>query len=321
MIGVSLTNNLSSIDLKIHFYFEDDNIHAMNADIFNNCQRQFINTLKKADKYFDEPLLIEVTAREEGGLIDIIKIIAENPLALVIIPVFISVFFTPQFPQKLPITEETKNKLENVIAIKDAIISGTITEEEFEYIASNDKELKRLRSNFFQAAKKEETLKAIEIDTSTIVEDHFLFDKITVPYDQFDFFILPNEEEEDKKNTETDNEARIVIIAPVLVKGINANWKGYYGGMPINFKITDKKFLKQIYSHDIKFGNGTYIICKLLTTTIQKVETGKELVAREVIEVNYFGDDGNFIKPIKHRKNDFNYNGQKFLFPDESKIE
>jgi ribosome-associated toxin RatA of RatAB toxin-antitoxin module len=58
---------LPSIDLQIHFYFKNENIHAMNADIFNNYQRQFINALKKADKYFDKPLLIEVTAREEGG--------------------------------------------------------------------------------------------------------------------------------------------------------------------------------------------------------------------------------------------------------------
>jgi ribosome-associated toxin RatA of RatAB toxin-antitoxin module len=67
VIEVALIKNLSSIDLQIHFYFKDENTHAMNADVFNNCQRQFINALKRADAYFDEPLLIEVTAREEGG--------------------------------------------------------------------------------------------------------------------------------------------------------------------------------------------------------------------------------------------------------------
>jgi siroheme synthase (precorrin-2 oxidase/ferrochelatase) len=54
LIEISLTNDLSSLDLKIHFYFADDSVHAMDAEIFNNCQRQFINAVRK----------------EEGGLID-----------------------------------------------------------------------------------------------------------------------------------------------------------------------------------------------------------------------------------------------------------
>jgi hypothetical protein len=168
MIEVSFTNNLASLDLKIHFYFDDDSVHAMNAEIFNNCQRQFINAIRKIDRFIDESLLIEVTAREEGGLIDNIKIIFKHPITLAIITAFTLSFFEAQFRPKLSITEETKNKLENILTIKEAIVSGTITEDEFEYIAGNDSELKKLKSNFFKTAKKEETLTRIEVDTTTI---------------------------------------------------------------------------------------------------------------------------------------------------------
>lgn len=302
MVEITLIKNLSSIDLQIHFYFKDANIHAMNAAIFNNCQRQFINALKKADKYFDEPLLIEVTAREEGGLIDNIKIIAKNPLALGVIIAFITAFFTARFRQQLPVTEETKNKIENVVAIKEAINSGTITEDEFEYIASNEPELKKLKSNFFSSARKDTTLTQVEVETTTEVNDKPVFRNIVVPYDKFDDFILVDDQEDEEQPPEIDNEARIFIIAPVLVKGVHTYWKGYYGGSPIDFKVTDNDFLNDIYSHETKFGNGTYIVCKLVSTTIIKTGTGKEHVTWEVTCVKEIGDDKDFRKPIKHKK-------------------
>jgi hypothetical protein len=318
MVEVTLINNLSSIDLQIHFYFKDADIHAMNAAIFNNCQRQFINALKKADKYFDEPLSIEVTAREEGGLIDNIKIIAKNPLALNVILIIITAFFTAQFRQKLPTTEETKNKIENVVAIKEAINSGTITENEFEYIASNEPELKRLKSNFFSSAKKDTTLTQVEVETTTEVDDKPVFKNIVVPYDKFDDFILADDQEDEELTPEVDDEARIFIIAPVLVKGVHTYWKGYYGGSPIDFKVTDNDFLNDIYSHDTKFGNGTFIVCKLVSTTIIKAETGKEHITWEVTCVKEIGDDKDFRKPIKHKTVNGN-NGQGYLF-DENEL-
>ena len=75
MIELSLIKNITSIDIQIHFYFNDTNLHSMDASIFNKCERQFIDALKNANKYLDEPLDIQVFAKNEGGLIDNIKII------------------------------------------------------------------------------------------------------------------------------------------------------------------------------------------------------------------------------------------------------
>jgi hypothetical protein len=318
MVEVTLIKNLSSIDLQIHFYFKDANIYAMNAAIFNNCQRQFINALKKADKYFDEPLSIEVTAREEGGLIDNIKIIAENPLALGVIIAFITAFFTAQFRQKLPTTEETRNKIENVVAIKEAISSGTITEDTFEYIASHEPELKKLKSNFFNSAKKDNTLTQVEVEAATKVNDKPVFQSIVVPYDKFDDFILIDDQEDEELTPEVDDKARIFIIAPVLVKGVHTYWKGYYRGSPIDFRVTDNDFLNDIYSHDTKFGNGTYIDCILVSTTIIKSGTSKEHVTWEVTYVKEIGDDNDFRKPIKHKT--VNENSEQGYLFDENEL-
>jgi hypothetical protein len=142
------------------------------------------------------------------------------------------------------------------------------------------------------------------------------FNKITIPYDQFDDFISASDEDE-TPDIKEDDEARIFLIAPVLVKGIHANWKGYYAGKPIDFKVCDKQFLEQIYSHDIRFSNGTYIDCKLQITTTVKEEPRRETIKNEVVEINSWGDDENFVKPIKKRIRWEKESKQNKLFSDE----
>jgi hypothetical protein len=102
MIELTFINNISSIDIQLHFYFEDNNVHTMNAEIFNACQRQFINALRKADEFLDEVLSIEVTAREEGGLIDNIRIAFKHPLSLNIITALVTSFFHLNFDKNFP---------------------------------------------------------------------------------------------------------------------------------------------------------------------------------------------------------------------------
>ena len=312
MVEINLVENISSIDIQIHFIFEDTNLHSMDANIFNECEKQFITALKIASKYLDDPLDIQVFAREEGGLKENLKIIITNPLSVAIIASVITAyctsFFTSKFQQKLPIELETKYRLENVLTIKEAISSGKLSKEEFTYIASNDNELLKLKSNFFKTAKKEETLSQIELETDTIIDGHFVFDKISVPYSSFDDFILLNEE--DVEATETNEEkVRIYIIAPILFKGKWVNWKGYYNGEPINFTISDNEFLEQVYSQEHKFQNGTFIYCNLRTT----VNKNSNKPMHEVVFVENIGDDDKFTKPIKHKpKKPYDYGQDLF---------
>jgi hypothetical protein len=287
----------------------------MDAVIFNDCERQFINAIRSVNKFLDKPLMIEVYAKEKGGLKDNLKIIITNSLAVGVIVVVAQSFFQAQIPQRLAHSEETKNRLENILMIKDAIKSSNLTAEEYEYIAGNDKDLKKMKSNFFKSAKLDDTLSQIEIETATQVNDKPVFDKIIVPYDKFDDFIIIDNDEEEHE-AEVDDKAKIFIIAPILVKGIATHWRGYYGGMPIDFKVSDEVFLELIYSHEIKFGNGTYIDCKLITVTTTKIDTGKETITREVSEVRNWGDDNGFVRPIKRHKKDDNDYKQGYLFND-----
>jgi hypothetical protein len=290
----------------------------MDAVILNECERQFICALKNINKYLKETIDIQIYAKNEGGLIENFKIIINHKMTqkiiIAIVAGFCMAFFTSRFKPKLPLSQEVKIKLENIIAIKEAIAANILTEEDFLNIASNDKELLKHRSSFFKMAKKEETLEQIEIDTDTKIEKRLVFDKISVPYESFDNFILIDDDE----NTTDINEDKVIIhiIAPILVKGRKDHWKGFYNGEPIVFKLSDNDFLEQVYSHEIKFGNGSFIKCNLKITTIKK-KNQKYIILREVNYVENYGDDENFITPVKHNKKKNNYEKQNQFIFDE----
>lgn len=320
MIELSLVNNPTSIDIHIHFYFKENELHSMNAIIFNECEKQFIKAIKNIDKFLNEPLDIQVFAKEEGGLIENLQIIVNQPMTVGIVAglvsAFCTAFFTAKFNPKLPLSQEVKNKLENILTIKEAIASNNLTEEEFNYIAGNNKELLKFRSSFFNMAKSDKTLKQVEIDTDTQIGDRLIFDKISVPYEKFDDFILKDNDDNEDKTDIDEKEARIYIIAPILVKGRKDHWKGFCNGEAIDFILSDKDFLEQVYSQEIKFGNGTYLDCKLKITTIY-IQKGKETITREVVVVNEYGDEENFVKPIIRKARKTEDKGQNLLIFDD----
>jgi len=196
------------------------------------------------------------------------------------------------------ITTETKNKIENISQIKELIKGGILSEEEFEYIAENDKSLKRLKSNFFKIAKQEKTVKEIEAQGFR-ADNTPLFEPKKIARIEFDQCILPETAE-----TETDTkeeQIKIYIVAPVLIKGRKDNWKGMMDDVSIDFKMNDKDFLDKVHRHEIKFSNGTFINCVLKTTKTTKYPEEKTNIAHEIIEVLSWGEEEN-IKILKRKR-------------------
>ena len=290
-----------SITLQLHYFLNDKDLHSMNARVHNECAKQFIQAIALLNKYLDEPIELEVFAKNEGGVKDLYKIIVKNPLLLIIITALITSavnqFFTSNFSPAINHTEETKNRLENLLKIKEAIKSGTLSSEEFDYIAENDKDLKKIKSNFFRSAKKEKRIDSIEID-AIMQENQTVFEKVTINSDDFDKCILPAE----LKSTITEADAKIHIVAPVLIQGRKDFWKGIYNGVPIEFRVSDKVFLENVYQHIIKFSNGTFINCSMKVTKTTSTIDDSEKISINVFDIVSYGDDENF-RTVYKRKN------------------
>lgn len=205
-------------------------------------------------------------------------------------------FLTQNFHLQNKKTDETSKKLENLQTIKKQIKAGTLTEDDFDYIASNDKDLRKQKSNFFKTAKKEQDVTKIETTTSTNTNEQPLI--IVVTRQDFDSFIIADTTEQ----TDETQEAKIYIVAPILIKGRRDAWKGILDENSIDFRIADKEFLEQVWSKQINFQNGTYINCELKTTTTTNIETEDVKISREVINVANYGEDEQPIKQVNRRR-------------------
>ena len=146
MIELEVTSNNLYIDLHFHYYLKEENVHSMNAEIFNTCERQLIQVLKNQNKYFDENIKIEVFAKKPGGIIDILRVISENPIIQGVIIGAVTAFFTSKLVSKKDISENTKNKIENFKSITELVEQEKLDEETFIQIAHKDKDLLKLRN-------------------------------------------------------------------------------------------------------------------------------------------------------------------------------
>ncbi|MCL2313561.1 MAG: hypothetical protein FWC41_13980 [Firmicutes bacterium] len=296
---IETSNNTLTIQLR--YCFEDENLHSMNAEVFNECERQFIKAIKSTEKYFEDTLQIKIKPREEGSLIDIFTILINNPAIVAtfttLITIFATKFFDFKFSSAKHKTDETSVKLDNLQAIKEQIKAGNLTEEDFDYIASNDKELRKLKSNFFKKVKQDPDITKVE--AKTIIDTNSQPIIIVVERQEFDYFIIPETTEKE----EDTQPAKIYIVSPILVQGKKSPaWRGIFNDAPIDFRLTDKEFLQQVYGKVVKFSNGTFINCDLKTTITTNIETDETKMSREVTIVNNYGEDDNQIRKITHRQ-------------------
>ncbi|MCL2284652.1 MAG: hypothetical protein FWC26_15160 [Fibromonadales bacterium] len=290
----------NNITIQLRYCFDDKNLHSMNAEIFNECEKQFIKAIKSIEKYLEYRLLIDIKPREEGSLIDTFSVTINNPVivptVMTLIAIFVTKFLDSKFSSAKHKIDETNDKLKNIKNIKEDIKKGILTESDFDYIASSDKDLRRQKSNFFKNVKKEE--KITHLETKTITNPSIQPIIMVVNKENFSDFILPEEME----IVEDIQQVKIYIVAPILMRGRKDSWKGMLDNNNIDFRITDGDFLEQVWSQLIKFRNGTFINCDLKIVRTTNIETGEIKISREVIKVTNYSDDDKQVKKITHRK-------------------
>ena len=296
--------NEKLIVLQLHYYLKGENNHSMDASIHNECERYFVQGILSLNKYVNGALSVEIYATEElGGIKNKYKVLVNGAIiglgALASVAQLLSyfgVYFTNPNPNN---PAETLTRIEVVEKIKSKMDSNEpFTEEEFDYIASNDKDLRKLKSEYFKTAIKDKTIESIEVNEINSNSD------ATKPlgiinYCDFQKCVLPKEEDTDSNEIDTI----IYIVAPVLVKGRGNSWRGICDGSSIDFKVTDKEFLDNVYNHIVSFSNGTYIRCKMRITQKVNLQDNTVKIYRDVFEVYEVNDDENMIlHKIIHKK-------------------
>lgn len=303
--------------IELHYDLFKDNCHTINALLYNKAEHNLILAIRYLNKFIDGEIQLNVGARREGSLIDTLQIIISNPTLTHVVDILFTALIANWFRPKLHKTEEIKNRVE----IAEKIKSGNFTREEAESLLSEDKTLTRWCSNYYKYL--HETREVAQITASVFTPERVI-EQGTIEYSNFDEKIITTEE---KTDTETIEGVTIHIVSPILTK-LNKKllWKGIYSGEPIDFKVEDSEFLKQVYGHEIKFGNGTYIICALTITTVTKTnDDGEVKVDRFYVikDVTQWADDEHFQYYTKrYRKIQANTNASKQLnlFTDNEEV-
>lgn len=296
--------NEELIVLQLHYYLKGENNHSMDASIHNECERYFVQGILSLNKYVNGALSVEIYATEElGGIKNKYKVFVNGAIiglgafaSIAQLLSYFGVYFTNPNPNN---PTETLTRIEVVEKIKSKMDSEEpFTAEEFDYIASNDKDLRKLKSEYFKTAIKDETIESIEVDE---IESNTNTPKPLgrINYNDFQKCVLPKEEDIDSNEIDTI----IYIIAPVLIKGRGNSWRGICDGTSIDFKVTDKEFLENVYNHNISFSNGTYIRCKMRITQKVNLQDQSVKITRDVFEVYEVNDDENLVShKIVHKK-------------------
>lgn len=285
----------NSFEFQIHYYLSQEDLHQMDAKVHNECERQLLNAFDVIKTYTGE-FDIEVTCKEEGGLIDhlIIKGVSlTGNIAGRIFDAIIHKFFTSEQTR----LTNTQERLDIIKRIKE----GNFSKKDALLLVEGDSKLTKIVSTYFE--KLEKATEVVSVSASVKSDKETDFNTCAkIARADFTKKILSDTTIKERKEIEG---TMIRILSPVLQQGHGKVWKGYYSTKPIDFKVLDKDFLKQVYNNEIKFGTNTVITCTLIIFTKQKIENCEEVDIKTeyaIKDVLKWKDDNTFQNYTKRYK-------------------
>lgn len=265
------------VELSMH-YFLSNNLHEINAKTLNVCETNTIALIEKTLSILGIEAEINFIIQTKGGWRDIIKISPKNKkrcenalfaIATSVISgcVVASVTQSPDElkeileqnkeaielkKQEIQLLNQNNQELANLNQKIDKMMASSIIFENPDVVTDYTKKQTKLYSTLQQNNK----IKAFSVESVEIKENNqieYVPLKI-VEREHFPDLIVNKPTEQ----IETDENATIIIIAPVL-NGAKFQWKGDYNNQVIDFSMTDRDFKKDILSKNITFGNNDVI--------------------------------------------------------------
>lgn len=242
-----------TLNIELHYYLQEEGVHQMNAQVHNECERYFLQSLEVLKQYVGD-FIVDVKVPQEGGVISEFVLYLLDTKAFTfaegVFVAFISTFASKKVNQR----EVTLKDIEIIEKLK----AGNFSKEEALALIGRNKTLKKYISEYYKVAEKEPTLREIGSTVRNIQAS--TSSSSSIMRVDFHSHVIEKETHEDSQTIEG---CTIAIISPVLQRGHSKVWRGIYSAKTIDFKIEDKEFLGQVYNNDIKFGAATTITCTL----------------------------------------------------------
>lgn len=256
-----MEENLSKLDLDIHFFLNDEQRHQMDALVLNKCQLQLYTALKHIAGFTGEDIAIEACALQPGGVIDKLQILFRKDTLLgvtlgLLIQGAVNNFFNKE--------TNALNNIDKRVAVLEKIKKMNLTEEEAMILLESDETLQKCISAFYQHVQKESSVVAISSSFHTKDNnDQPVVSKIERA--DFDNKIVPNGK---VKSLQTFSGTTIAVISPVFAHDTKLKWRCSFNGKQIVAAIQDNDFIDQVNNYEIKFDAGTTLKCDLDVETV-----------------------------------------------------
>lgn len=282
-----------TLNIDLHYFMNDEDCHEMDATIHNKCEANLLHVLNHLGEIFDEDIQIDVSALEEGGVIDKLKIKFKSLPAKEMFFILYGVLIN-HFIGIAPSLDETQKQLNRTEIIKK-IKEGDFSDDEVMFIIQGDPEILKRKNQYFEELNRESNVAKITCSSYSDCESGDIPLSVTIEKKDFPSQIV-------KGYTHTSiseyKGTTILVVSPVLLQGSKAKWKGVFNSQDITFNITDKEFLKQVYAQEVSFTAGTTLKCDLLVRTIVNYDATGDLIKttyeREVYNITSW-DDGSHI--------------------------
>lgn len=279
-----MENNSKSEILQIHYYLKE-NIHSMDAVIYNKAESELLKIIAEVSKVLDIGLSVDIYALEEGGIKAIYKFLnkKKNKRKILIVGAFFAGIIAtvvsdvvsdninsdPEMEKlkkekieleirklKLELTEQARIPLQE--EDKELIISQEFIEDLSIYLSELN-QLKISKSKFYKLLTEESKIE--KVSTQELDKDFQpISEEKIVPRKDFSLFIIKESEIDSKY----EYDVTLEIASPVLIKN-RMSWRAILDGEQITFALKDDNFKNLIISKHLQFSNGTKIICELET--------------------------------------------------------
>lgn len=264
-------------EFKVHYHLSGG-AHRMDAVVRNRAEGELLALLKEVGAVLGLPVHVETHAYGEGGLIEYLILLFQNEKQIASVmailgPLLAAPFYFDKIKQskqqthlndlnlkkvKLEIQEKEDAAAErDGKKVKDGknevfAFESPPTPDEIAQALLTKKKIARRRSNYYEILLIDSKIDAVGFAPSHSKD----FIEVKVPRADFSAFVIARSDLE----PQVYERIPLEIVSPVLRSG-SIKWRGIFEKNVVSFELQDQTFRSEVASQNVKFQNGTTLIC------------------------------------------------------------
>lgn len=279
--------------MLIHYELTDESTQVINAKVEAESSLAYIKAMNYVSKDLGVTNELQTGALRNGSVVKIFWFNTKNKedkrwICYVLAYFFRKLFFEKEIVEIQDVFENLDN--DDKAHIQSVLNKYSIDENKISSLNSNFN-LRKSRSEYFRCISSCKEIKAIGIK-------HNKFEQLNNTDLRISACDFAQYIEELAPETKIDDDAKVYIVSPVIVKGKSLKWNGSYNGHDISFEMLSNQFKTDAQNATIDFRTGFFVKCKLQYEETINEEDKPIYKNYKVIEVYGYECDDKYVETI-----------------------